>query len=419
MTDVWTPPRPKPVSWRVEYYAYRGMEFAIGLLPGGFAARMGAALGAMGYHFLSKRRQTVLRNLRIAFAGEKTMAEIHELAREVFRRTGANLVASLHTATIDRAGLAEAMEVVGLEKFQAAVREGHGVVAVLAHMGNWEAMAQQFPFLIPEGFKGATVYRPLNNPLLNARVEATRARAGTALFSKKDSPLAMMAFLREGGALGLLSDQRAGNTGELIPFMGRLTSCTPLPSIFARRTHARVLGVSITTLKPGRWRLAFHELKGEPTTVGCMALLEEIIRTSPADVFWLQERWRTGRRNPLLLEGKPSRDSSAPVATKYRRVLVWLDPVPAAEPALPPSEQPDIVYEFMVPSPTLRPEWVAADARLHVRGSGDYAEALRKADEAETLPLDVVLLTRENTELMRACQRVGIRGFLCKPTATP
>jgi KDO2-lipid IV(A) lauroyltransferase len=411
MSEEWIAPKPRPVRWRLEYLAYRGLEGAIGVLPAGFAARLGEVLGGASYHFLRKRRQTVLRNLRIVFAGEKSRGEIELLAREVFRRTGSNLVASLHTATVDREGLERSVEVVGLDTFEAAVREGRGVVVVLAHMGNWELLAQQFPLIIPAGYKGATVYRPLNNPLLNKRVEDTRAQAGTGLFSKKDSPLAMTAFLREGGVLGMLSDQRAGNAGEIIPFMGRLTSCTPLPSIFARRTHARVMGVSLTTLSAGRWRLRFHELKGEPTTAGCMALLEELIRTSPSDVFWLQDRWRPGRQDPRVLAGKLPKDPATLRGSKPRRVLVWLHAADTGELKLSPGVPADIVYEYALPDGAARPTWIPAEARVHGWRTGRYDEALKRADDAEVLPLDAVLLTKDDAALVKACRRAAIASF--------
>lgn len=412
MTEDWTPPKPRPFRWRLEYVFYRGLEWVIGVLPAGFVARAGTLLGGASYHFLRKRRRTVLRNLRIAFAGEKTRGEIESLAREVFRRTGANLLASLHTATVDRRELENSVDVVGRDRFEAAVREGFGVVVVLAHMGNWELLAQLFPLLIPEGYKGATVYRPLNNPLLNKRVERTRAKSGTGLFSKKDSPLAMSAFLRKGGVLGMLSDQRAGNAGDIIPFLGRFSSCTPLPSIFARRTRARVMGVSLATLAPGRWRLSFHELKGEPTTAGCMGLLEEIIRTSPADVFWLQDRWRQGRVDPRVLAGKLSKKTVNLEAVKPRRVLVWLDSAVTPEPKLSPGEPADIVYEYATPAGSARPAWMPPGARVHSWQPGRYGEALERADAAEVLPLDAVLMTSKDPLLVQACRRAAFAWFI-------
>ena len=247
--------------------------------------------------------------------------------------------------------------------------------------------------------------------MINKRVEDTRAQAGTGLFSKKDSMHAMTAFLREGGVLGMLSDQRAGNAGEIIPFMGRLTSCTPLPSIFARRTQAGMMGVSLTTISPGRWRLMFHELKGEPTTAGCMALLEELIRTSPADVFWLQDRWRPGRQDPRVLAGKLPRNPEATAASKPRRVLVWLHaPVPA-DLKLAPGVPADVVYEYVVPAGLSRPSWIPAQARVHAWQDGRYEESLARADAAEVLPVDAVLMTRNDAALVKACRREGIMSF--------
>ncbi|MFH1498871.1 MAG: lysophospholipid acyltransferase family protein [Verrucomicrobiota bacterium] len=383
-----TAPQPIKFGWRVEYAAYVAVEALIGCLPGNWVARMGRGLGRLAHAFATKRRRTVRRNLRIVYAGEKSLAEVDALTKEVFCRTGANLFSALHTARLDAAGLLSAIEVEGADEFAAVLGSGQGAVVILAHMGNWEALAQVFPRLLPGNVKSGTVYRPLNNPLLDARMETARGQAGLALFSKRDTPLAMTAFLKEGGALGILSDQRAGNTGELVPFFGRLTSCSPLPSIFARRSGAKVVGVSVRTISAGRWAMKLHPLGAvKPDTQACMRLLEEVIRESPEDVFWLQDRWRPGRREPLVQEGKPVRGGEA--GTKPRRVLVVGEFPPASLPAVGP--EGSVRWEPVVT--------VAGESAVAL------AQRLIAADEAEVLPVECVLGDRRNRVLISACRR--------------
>lgn len=393
MTEDWTPPKPRPFRWRLEYVFYRGLEWVIGVLPAGFVARAGTLLGGASYHFLRKRRRTVLRNLRIAFAGERTPEELRALTAEVFRRSGANLLCSLRTAEMGERSLARALVVRDERVYREALARGKGVVMVLAHMGNWEALAQWFPRLLPPGVPGATVYRPLNNPIMNARVAAARARRGVGLFSKDDNPLGMAAFLRRGGVLGVLADQRAGKIGELVPFFGRLTSCTPIPAILARRTGAALVGISLRTVGAGRWELGFHAMEaGEPTTAGVMRLLERMIRESPADVFWLQDRWKIRRRQPHLQPGKPSRAADA-TPTKRRRALLWVDEVWGA-PAAPHAVPDDVDYELAG----------ASDV-----GGGGFEMFLRGLDEAHGQPLEFVVAGRgAPAGLRKACRALGL-----------
>ncbi len=378
--------------WRFEYVAYVMMEALIGCLPGAWVAKLGRGMGGLAHSIAGKRRRTVRRNLRIVYAGERTLTEVDALTKEVFRRTGANLLSALHTARLRADRLLAAIEVEGADEFAKVLGAGQGAVVILAHMGNWEALAQVFPRLLPGNVKAGTVYRPLNNPLLDARMEAARGGAGLRLFSKRDTPLAMTAFLKEGGALGILSDQRAGNTGEQVPFFGRLTSCSPLPSIFARRSGAAVVGVSVKTVGAGRWRMKLHPLNTaqKPDTRACMALLEEVIRESPEDVFWLQDRWRPGRREPLIREGKPVRGGDNGI--KPRRVLVFDQG--AALQKTPEVIEGSVQWERLSLNPG--------------ESAKDLARRIQEADEAQVLPVECVVGSRENRTLFLACRQAGL-----------
>lgn len=378
------------LKWRAELAGYWVIEFGLGLLPLAWVTGAGRWAGAVAHAGLKRRRRTVGRNLRIAFAGEKTPAELREMTREVFCRAGANLLGALRTAAMGERSLAGALLVRDEPVYREAAARGKGVVMVLAHMGNWEALAQWFPKLLPAGTEGATVYRPLNNPLMNARVTAARARRGVKLFSKDDSPLAMAGFLRRGGVLGVLADQRAGEHGELVPFFGRNASCTPIPSILARRTGAAIVGISLRTVAAGRWELRFHGLEtGEPTTAGVMGLVERMMRESPEDVFWLQDRWRANRGQPAKVSGRTPR-GGALVPAKRRRALLWVDEA-GAVPSAPVASPEDVDYFTME------------------RVAGEAAEAyLLRVDAAAALPLDFVVGGTDDAELREACRSLGI-----------
>ncbi len=400
------------LQWRLEYAVYLIVEKTVGCLSLPMAARLGAGLGELGGRFLKGKRLIVRRNLRIAFAGEKSLAEIETLVDEVFRRTGANLVASLCTATLDEKRLKQAIELENAEVLTASFDEEAGVVGMLAHMGNWEALAQMFPRIIPGGRRVGDIYRKLSNPLLDERVQATRRQVGLELFAKGESPFSLAAFVKAGGALGVMSDQRAETAGEILPYFNRLTSCTPLPSLLARRAGAKVLAISMRTIAPGRWRLKLHPLAGEPTTERCMQLLEEVIRESPADIFWMQDRWRLNKNQPLVVNGKLVRGIDPQASAKRRRTLVWLEAGLAESPALPKGQPDDLKFEYVFPAGADRPEWLPTDAIVHVRRRGEsrdeIREDLRVIDGREVLPVDLVFSPRATLALAKACRREGM-----------
>ena len=410
--------RPSPsfarrVKWRLEYGAYVAVEKLIGLLTPREACLVGEQMGSLIGMFSARHRRIVERNLRIAFAGEKSPEELNALAEEVFRRAGANLIASLCTASLEPEALNRVVEIENGEILTEALASGKGVIGVMAHMGNWEALAQKFPQVMPPGVKAGDIYRPLSNPLLDARLIDTRQRTGLKLFPKSVNPLALAAFLRAGGGLGIISDQRTIGHGELAPFFGRLTACTPLPAVLARRTGARVFGLSVTTVKPGKWRIRFHPLVGEPTTENCMKLLETVMRQSPADVFWLQDRWKVSNSNPQYAPGKVPKEGLDRVsAGKRRRCLVWLQEGTGPVPALSMVEPDDLQWEYSLPDGESRPGWLGADAVVHVRPAMNrrrvIATELNRIDQAAALPLDFAYSPDRDHKLAAVCRKLGI-----------
>lgn len=416
----------RSLKWHAESAVYRALEGTLAMLSAPTVSWIGETLGDLARQVLPARRRTVRRNLRIAFAGEKTPAEIDAMVREVFRRTGANLISSIRTAALDDAALLKAIRIENPEVVDHALAGGRGAVVVLAHMGNWEAIAQIFPRVFGGRNPTATIYRPLNNPVLNARVEAARKRTGMALFKKNDNPMTLASFLRGGGVLGILSDQRAIGIGETVPFFGRLTVCTPMPAVLARRTGASVLGLSLKTIAPGRWSMKFHEsAAAEATTAGCMRLLEEVIRESPADVFWLQDRWRVSRKQPQSQPGKTPRGGADELlAAKGRRCLLWITDQDAngatdgtrGPAALRDVAPDDLKFEYALPFGAARPEWIPAGAAVHEQpqraSRSEWFRALRLIDVAAALPLEFVYAPGGSPKLVKAGRDAGITVIL-------
>jgi lipopolysaccharide heptosyltransferase II len=130
------------------------------------------------------------------------------------------------------------------------------------------------------------------------------------LFDRREGFQKAIELLRGGGAIGILSDQHAGDQGLWVPFFHRLSSTTSLPALLTRRTGAALLGTAIYTESPGQWRMVFANRIDAPgdsieeLTAKANQLIAEQIRRAPEDGFWLHDRWKTPRPNFLLANYK-------------------------------------------------------------------------------------------------------------------
>jgi Kdo2-lipid IVA lauroyltransferase/acyltransferase len=379
------------------------IEEIAGRLPGAWVFRLGEFFGGLAWHFMPMRRSMVLRNLRIAMAGEKELPEIEEMAKAAFRRTAGNLISAARTARLSPEKLHDVIHIENRELLEEALAKGKGVVLLLSHMGNWEILSR-IVHLFPEGSKTGAFYRPLNNKLLDARILRRRQYDGTRMFSKRDPFHQVTGFLREGGIVGILADQRVGKQGEVVSFFGRLTRASPLPSLLARRAKSEVLALTVSTERPGKWKVTFIPVEAPHNTDHCMAALESGMKANVIDVFWLQERWKV-----YVKKNRSFQQWLGPgnlVGKKPHRALIWLVHVPS-DWRLPDAWfHPDITYEAAIDRNAEVPDWLPEAIPLHrVDGAKSRREILReliRIDAAELLPLDFVLCHISNPHIANA-----------------
>ncbi len=326
------------------YLLFRGLRALFTLLPLEANFRLGQALGMLCYFLLWPYRRLAIANLTLAFGSEKTAAEIRALARRHFGNLGANLLSSLKLATMNFKDIEPRVEMENKEAIMSARAEGKGVIFVNNHSGAWELYAQITPFF-PER-KYAAVYQRLGNPHVEKAIKEDRARFGVLPFATSDGFSTPIKFLREGGLVSVMVDQHSGDGGVWAPLFGRLASTSPVAAMLALRTGARLVPVAIQTRGLARWKIVASApipLDGdtESLTAEINRRLEMQIRESPADWFWLHDRWKTPSPNFLLSKYKRGVAYPAdfdPATLKPFRILVragnWLGDAVMSAPAV-------------------------------------------------------------------------------------
>ena len=409
------------------YLIYRTGFALISLFPLRLLFALGRTLGFCGWLLLPKYRQLAFRNIDIAFGGEKSSPEIRRVVRRHFQRLGANLLCGLKLAAMPLEKVRERVTVENAEAPEHELRSGRPVIFVLSHIGNWELQAQMFP-PITDFVRNSTIYQPLANRYIDRHVRALRARAGVELFDRREGFQKAIELLRSGGAIGILSDQHAGDQGLWVPFFGKLASTTPLPALLTKRTGAALLGTAIYTEGPGRWRMVFADRidaagdSVEAMTAKANELIETQIRRAPEDGFWLHNRWKTPRPNFLLARYKRGAflpKSLPPQQLKPFRILIrssnWLGDAVMSVPAVRAIKKgrPDAHVTILAPQ-KIAPMWKLiseVDEILSLPNKSLFS-AVRLIGRQK--PFDAAILfpnsLRVALEVWRVPRKVGYRG---------
>lgn len=178
------------------------------------------------------------------------------------------------------------------------------VILITGHLGNFEVGGTMLGIL---GFPTYTVARNLDNPYLDRFVARWRSSTGQHLIPKNGGYDQILQVLSRGGTLSFLADQYAGPKGCWVEFFGRPASThkaiallsleheAPMAVCVARRLEQplRIEMHAVDILDPRQARQEVASIR--ELTQWYTSRLEEAIRQSPEQYWWLHRRWKDTR----------------------------------------------------------------------------------------------------------------------------
>ena len=264
------------------------------LLPLRWVQRLGRWIGWLWSHLVPVRARVVTQNLALAFP---------ELAPRVRRRIAHGCFAHVATTVLElfwlarqsREAVAAVVRVEGIEHYTAASEDGRGVIAVTAHLGNFDLLACSQALA---GVPLHVVTKRLAASRLNEIWMERRRAAGVRLLAQSGSLEEILGALRRGDVVGLVVDQRtpAEDGGRLMDFFGAPAWTTLAPAVLGRRTGAAILPVMTVRLRDGTHLVRVgSEIRPGATSLATTAdlnrRLEKWIRWNPEQWLWLHRRW--------------------------------------------------------------------------------------------------------------------------------
>lgn len=292
----------KSVTRNAGYVALRAARFGLAALPAGARLAAGERLGALAWRLARRDRHRALEHLALAFGAERPADELRRIGRECFRNLGRSAaeVAGLWAAP-PRAVLELFDEADGLERFRALLAAGRGLVAVTAHLDNWELLGA---YVAAAGLPVTAVARRIYFEKYDRLVNEMRRRCGMEVIYQDEGPRALLRALKAGRLLALLADQDVPRLdGVFVPFFGRPAYTPSGPAALALASGAPLALAYGLRLDRDRHRLVVEPpvefdrsdkrralLEG---TRGWSESLERAVRAHPEQWVWMHRRWRT------------------------------------------------------------------------------------------------------------------------------
>jgi KDO2-lipid IV(A) lauroyltransferase len=271
------------------------------IVPETLALALGRGVGLLWYHVLRYRRALVMDNLRQAFKGEKSGAQIRRIARNNFIHYGTVVIEFMRIPVLTKESLEKRIRLRGREHLQNALARGKGAILLCGHYGNWDMMA------IAQAMQGINAYvitKRVKNEAIDSVWMRVRQSRGVRFISSEESQLTILKVLKTNQVLAIVFDQhRPGTMGVRVRFFGRPASTMRAVALLALRMKCAVVPVNYWRDEKGIHQVVFGEeaplvvKETDEETIRCNTqvyndILESYIRQHPEQWLWIHRRWK-------------------------------------------------------------------------------------------------------------------------------
>jgi KDO2-lipid IV(A) lauroyltransferase len=231
----------------VKYAGYRVAQWVSVRRPTRGAFRVAEWFADLRFRASRSDRLAVCDNLSL-MAGEP-IGERSPRVREVFRHFGRYLVEFFAIHAVAH----PALQVEGVSHLTGALSRGRGVIAMTAHLGNWELAAV---FLKRMDMPIAAIALPHEDRRMDALFNRQRERCGVSVLPLgRNAARRGLRHLHQGGVLGVLADRDFSDHGVPITLRGRQVTLPSGPATLSLRARAPVVPVFLIREGPWAFRL--------------------------------------------------------------------------------------------------------------------------------------------------------------------
>lgn len=280
------------------YYLFILGKILALLLPRRYAYGLAKLCALWRYHFDKKGREAVLYNLSFFIADK---AKQKACCREVFINFAYYLTDFFCYERLTTDFIKKYVRVSGLEYLDCLKRKGLPVIAVTAHLGNYELAGAVTSLL---GYKVAAVALPHHDKRTNRFFNSQRQRVGIKVIATGNAIKGCISALKQGYLLALLADRDFSGHGVVMSVFSQQAFLPRGAAYFAKKTGACIIPGFLVREKKYFYHLRFEEPisfdnsdVGETEIIkGYIPVLEKYIRDYPEQWYLFEKYWLPEQR---------------------------------------------------------------------------------------------------------------------------
>lgn len=272
-------------------------------LPQGLRVRAGLGLGWFCQRVLRFRGAVVRDNVRQAFP-DWPPAEREALIRDIYRHLGLLVFELLSLPRLRPDDVRGLCTVDGREHLDRALSAGRGALVLAAHTGNWELGQAAVAAC---GYRTCTVVKEIKGELGQYVAERLRTPHGIVPVPRRRAMRLIGEALASGAGVGFVLDQNmTADEGVFVNFFGRPACTMHGLAVLAFRHGVPVVPVHFWREPDNRhhrvrflpevpWESCGARLgaAARHNTQRYTTIIEDMIRSHPAQWVWIHRRWRT------------------------------------------------------------------------------------------------------------------------------
>jgi Kdo2-lipid IVA lauroyltransferase/acyltransferase len=279
------------------YYIVFGLLYLLSLLPLRVLYLFSDLAYFIIYHVVGYRKKVVMENLSIAFP-EKSEEEKRRIVKKFYRNFTDNFIETIKFLSASdefiRRHFSGNVEVMNPFYEQGKICQIH-----LAHNFNWELANLGVSLLSP--YQVLSVYKPLNNKVIDRLFQYMRSRKGTKLISAYRMRYEILPYRKTQYLLGLIADQNPPDIrfSWWFEFFNRPAPFVKGPEKGARSNNSVVVFCYFTKPKRGYYHGHFEVATTDPAslpetelTKRYVTYLEKVTSDCPEMWLWSHRRWK-------------------------------------------------------------------------------------------------------------------------------
>ena len=241
-----------------------------------------------------KSKKTIDKNLNI-FKKNISLVEKNRIIHNMWKNYGMTFIEYIFLSHL-RNNITN-VEILGENNLKTLLDENKPVIFISGHFANFELMSMA---ITKKNINLATIYRPLNNFLINPLMENLRKKYVCKNQIKKgiNGVRETIEYIKKKHSIALMIDQRVSE-GDSINFFGKPALTTTLPAQLAVKYNLKIIPVYIERIKNDKFRIEFLN-KIDPNhfdnklelTKELNRIIEKMIVKNPNQWIWTHNRWK-------------------------------------------------------------------------------------------------------------------------------